>query len=212
MAGSPDHPIPLSLYKTLPRLTDSLPLILQNGVLICMRRFGLPPEPHEIRRKSKGVSMKSTRIRIFTIGAAVLLAVAAAIAQGMHHGHGGPGGDLNHILAFFTDKLDLPADQQNQAKAIWEKEKPAMEPLMKQMHQNHADMRALQASGPFDEVKTRALATQQAQTQIEMEVQHARIKSEMMQILTADQKAKLAQIEAKHEAHMGKHMPPPPTD
>ena len=36
--------------------------------------------------------MKSTRIRILTIGAAVMLAVAAAIAQGMH-GHGGPGGD-----------------------------------------------------------------------------------------------------------------------
>ncbi len=34
--------------------------------------------------------MKSTRIRILTIGAAVILAVAAAIAEGMH-GHGGPG-------------------------------------------------------------------------------------------------------------------------
>jgi|SRR5271165_13748 len=153
--------------------------------------------------------MKSTRIRIFTIGAAVMLAVAAAIAQGMH-GHGGPGGDFRHMLGFFTDYLDLTSDQQAQVKAIWEKEKPAMEPLMKQMHQNRADMRALQASGPFDETKTRALATQQAQTMIEMEVQHARIKSEMMQILTADQKAKLAQFEAKHEARMKEHMPPPP--
>ena len=73
--------------------------------------------------------------------------------------------------------------------------------------------RALEASGPFDETKTRALATQNAQTMIEIQVQHARIKSEMMQVLTADQKAKLAQIEAKHEAHMGHmkdHMAPPP--
>ncbi len=155
--------------------------------------------------------MKSTRIRILTIGAAVILAVAAAIAQGMHH-HGGPGGDFDHMLGFFTRTLDLTADQQAQAKAIWEKEKPAMEPLMKQMHQNHADMQALQASGPFDETKTRALAMQQAQTKIEMEVQHARIKSEMVQILTADQKAKLAKLEARHEGHMGKHMPPPPED
>jgi periplasmic protein CpxP/Spy len=156
--------------------------------------------------------MKSTRIRILTIGAALLVAVAAAIAQGMHHGHGGPGGGFDHMLGFFTRTLDLTTDQQAQAKAIWEKEKPAMEPLMKQMHQNHADMRALQASGPFDEVKTRTLATQQAQTQIEIEVQHARIKSEMMQILTADQKTKLASLEAKHEAHMGKHMAPPPEE
>ena len=67
-------------------------------------------------------------------------------------------------------------------------------------------MRALQASGPFDEAKTRALATPHAQTMIEMEVQHARIKSEMMQVLTADQKAKLAQFEAKKEARMQEHM------
>jgi periplasmic protein CpxP/Spy len=153
--------------------------------------------------------MKSTRIRILSIGAAVIiLAAAAAIAQGMHgmHGHGGPDGDFHHMLAFFTDKLDLTSDQQAQVKAIWEKEKPTLEPLMKQMHQNHADMQALEASGPFDEAKTRALATQQAQTMIEVEVQHARVKSEMVQVLTADQKAKLAQFEAKHQEHMREHM------
>jgi Spy/CpxP family protein refolding chaperone len=152
--------------------------------------------------------MKSTRIRILTIGAAVILAVAAAIAQGMHgmHGHGGPDGDFHHMLAFFTDKLDLTSDQQAQVKAIWEKEKPTLKPLMQQMHQNHADMLALEASGPFDEGKTRALATQHAQTMIEVEVQHARIKSEMVQVLTPDQKAKLAQFEAKHQEHMQGHM------
>lgn len=152
--------------------------------------------------------MKSTRIRILTIGAAVTLAVAAAIAQGMHgmHGHGGPDGDFHHMLAFFTDKLDLTSDQQAQVKAIWEKEKPTLEPLMKQMHQNHADMQALEAAGPFDEAKTRALATQHAQTMIEVEVQHARVKSEMVQVLTADQKTKLAQFEAKHQEHMQEHM------
>jgi len=151
--------------------------------------------------------MRSTRIRILTIGAAVLLAVAAAIAQGMH-GHGGPGGDLRHMF----NRLDLTSDQQSQVKAIWEKEKPTLQPLMKQMHHNHADMRALEASGPFDEAKTRALATQNAQTMIELQVQHARIKSEMMQVLTADQKAKLAEFEAKKEARMGKHMTPPPAN
>jgi len=86
---------------------------------------------------------------------------------------------------------------------------------MKQMHQNRANMRALEASGPFDEAKTRALATQNAQTMIELQVQHARIKSEMVQILTADQKVKLTEIEAKHEARMGHmkdHMAPPPED
>src|SRR5208283_460455 len=149
--------------------------------------------------------MKSTRIRILTIGATVLLAVAAAIAQGPH-GFGGPGGGFHRMLK----QLDLTADQHSQVKAIFEKEKPTMQPLMEQMRQNRDAMKALEASGPFDEAKTRALATQNAQTMVELQVEHARIKSQIMQILTADQKAKLAQIEANREERWGKHAPPPP--
>jgi len=151
--------------------------------------------------------MKSTHIRILTIGAAVLLVAAAAIAEG-RHGYGGPGGGFHHMLK----QLDLTSAQHDQVKAIWAKEKPALQPLMQQMRQNHSAMSALEASGPFDEAKTRALATQNSQTMIELQVEHARIKSEIMQILTADQKAKLAQMEANHEARMSKHMPPPPTN
>ncbi len=151
--------------------------------------------------------MKSTHIRILTIGAAVMLAVAAAIAQGMH-GHGGPGGDFRHML----NQLDLTSAQHDQVKAIFEKEKPAMKPLMEQMRQNHEAMKALETSGPFDEAKTRALATQNSQTMVELQVEHARIKSQIMQILTADQKAKLAQIEANRAARWSKHAPPAPPE
>jgi protein CpxP len=150
--------------------------------------------------------MKSTHIRILAIGAAVLLVAAAAIAEG-RHGYGGPGG-FHHMLK----QLDLTSAQQDQVKAIWAKEKAALQPLMQQMRQNHSAMSALEASGPFDEAKTRALATQNSQTMIELQVEHARIKSEIMQILTADQKAKLAQLEANRAARMSKHMPPPPAD
>jgi len=150
--------------------------------------------------------MKSTHIRILTIGAAVLLVAAAAIAEG-RHGYGGPGG-FRHML----QQLDLTSAQQEQVKAIWAKEKPTLQPLMQQLRQNHSAMSALEASGPFDEAKTRALATQNSQTMIELQVEHARIKSEVMQILTADQKAKLAQMEANREARMSKHAPPPPAD
>jgi protein CpxP len=148
--------------------------------------------------------MKSTRIRIMSIGSVVLLAVAAAIAQGMH-GHGGPGGEFHHMLR----QLNLTADQHAQVKAIWEKEKPAMQPLMQQMRQNHAAMKTLEASGPFDEAKTRVLATQNAQTMVELQVAHARIRSEIVAILTPDQKAKMAEIEASHQARITKDMAPP---
>jgi periplasmic protein CpxP/Spy len=158
--------------------------------------------------------MKSTRT-VLAIGAALILAVAAALAQGMH-GHGGPmGHDFEHMLGFFADRLDLTSAQQDQIKAIWQKEKPTLQPLMQQMKQFHSDMNKLEADGAFDEAKVRALATQQSQTMIELAVQHARIKSEMVQVLTADQKAKLAQLEAKHEQRMQERMqqtPEPPSD
>ena len=40
-------------------------------------------------------------------------------------------------------------------------------------------------SGSFDEAKVRELAAQQTQTMTELTVQHARIASEMVQVLTA---------------------------
>lgn len=159
--------------------------------------------------------MKSVRFRFLSIGAAVLLGVAALVAQGMHGRGGHMGFDFDRMLTFYADKLDLSSAQQDQIKAIWAKEKPTLEPLMQQMHQNRAAMKVLESSGAFDEAKTRSLATQNAQTMIELQVQHARIKSEMIQVLTADQKTKFAQLQAEHEGHMHGHMKDhgqPPSD
>ncbi len=160
--------------------------------------------------------MKSTRTRILVLAAAVMMVAAvAAVAQGMH-GPGGRGG-FGHMLGFYSDYLDLTSAQQDQVKAIWAKEKPTLQPLMQQMRQFHSQMNQIAESGTFDEAKVRALATQQSQTMVELAVQHARIKSEMIQVLTADQKAKLARLEAKRAARMQQRMermapPEPPSD
>ncbi len=150
--------------------------------------------------------MKSTHLRILTIGAAVLLVAAAAIAEG-RHGYGGPGRLSPHAQAARSDQRATGPGQVDLGKR---EARPAA--LDAAMRQNHSAMNALEASGPFDEAKTRALATQNSQTMIELQVEHARIKSEIMQILTADQKAKLAQLEANRAARMSKHTPPPPAD
>ena len=143
-------------------------------------------------------------VRFLSICAGVFIGTALLFAQGMHS-HG-PDGEFSHMLGFYTAKLDLSSAQQDQMKAIWEKEKPTLKPLMQQERQNHEAMKALEESGPFDEAKTRALATQNSQTMVELQVQHARIKSEMTQVLTADQKTKLQQLEAEHETNMRSHM------
>jgi protein CpxP len=160
--------------------------------------------------------MKSIRTTVLVIAAVVTLAVVGVFAQGMH-GHGGPGG-FEHMLGFYADYLDLSSAQQDQIKAIWQKEKPTLQPLMQQMKQFHSQMNQLEQGGTFDEAKVRALAGQQSQTMVEMAVQRARIKSEMLQVLTPDQKAKFAAFQAKREQRMQKHMqhlqkaPEPPSE
>ena len=153
------------------------------------------------------VNMNQRR-KFWMIGGAMVLALVvagAALAQGMHHGMG-HGFGFDQMLNHYAEALDLTSAQQDQIKQIWAKEKPTLEPLMQQMHQSHSQMEQLTNDGTFDEAKVRALASQQSQTMVELAVQHARIKSEMLQVLTPDQRTKFAQLQAKHEQRMHDHM------
>jgi periplasmic protein CpxP/Spy len=159
--------------------------------------------------------MKSKSILLVSV--ALVLAVTAAVgisqtvkSAHMHGGMYGSGMFEGHMLHFFTDYLDLTDAQQAQVKDILAKEKPVMEPLMQQMAQSHQQIRELTVSGTFDEGKVRALATAQAQTMTEVIVQKARIESEMIQVLTPEQKTKLNEFMTKHEQRMMKHMQAPP--
>jgi Spy/CpxP family protein refolding chaperone len=149
--------------------------------------------------------MKLGRSKMSLAALAIVLMTAIAIAQP----HGGPrGGDFfgGPMLGFFTDYLDLSDAQRAQIKDIMAKEKPALEPLFKQEMQSHRQMMDLVQSGAFDEAKAQAIATQGAQIHAQLEVQHARVASEAYQVLTADQKAKLAQFMAKREQRFEQHM------
>jgi len=149
--------------------------------------------------------MKLGRSKMSLAALAIVLVTGIAIAQP----HGGPrGGDFfgGPMLGFFTDYLDLSDAQRAQMKDIMAKEKPALEPLFKQEMQSHRQMMDLVQSGGFDEAKAQAIATQGAQIHAQLEVQHARVASEAYQVLTAEQKAKLAQFMAKREQRFEQHM------
>jgi len=136
---------------------------------------------------------------------AIVLVTGIAIAQP----HGGPrGGDFfgGPMMGFFSDYLDLTDAQRAQIKQIMAKEKPALEPLFQQEMQTHEQMMALIQSGTFDETKAQTIATQGAQVHAQLEVQHARIANEAYQILTADQKTKLAQFISKREQRFEQRM------
>jgi periplasmic protein CpxP/Spy len=149
--------------------------------------------------------MKSHRTKIFIAVVALVVLGAAAVSQTMRkagygRGHGMFGG--GHMLAFFVPRLDLTDAQQSQVKDIMAKEKPTLNPLFLQLAQARQQMRQLEENGSFDEAQVRALAAQQSQTITELIVQKARVESEMLQILTPEQKTKFKELMDKHEQRM----------
>lgn len=139
--------------------------------------------------------MKAKYFKILAVVLLLAVVAAVAVSQTMRRSHmrgdgmfGGP------MLGYFVHKLDLTDAQQAQVKAIMAKEKPAIQPLMLQMAQSHTQLRDLVISGNFDENRVRELASQQSQTMTELTVQHARIASEMVQVLTPEQKTKLTTL------------------
>ena len=151
--------------------------------------------------------MKTKYFKIAAVVLALTVVAGIAVSQTVRRAHmrgdgmfGGP------MLGYYVHKLDLTDAQQAQVKAIMAKEKPALQPLMQQVAQGHSQLRDLVMSGTFDEAKARELASQQTQTMTELTVQHARIASEMVQILTPDQKTKLAALINQHEQRMMNRM------
>ena len=153
--------------------------------------------------------MKLSRSR--TLAALLTLGLSATFAFSQTPAPAHRGG-INHILGYYTDVLDLTEAQQTQIKAIWTKEEPTLQPLMQQLKQTHTQMQQLEEAATFNEAQARSLASQQAQTLIDLTVEKARMKNEMFQILTAAQKTKLQSVEARHQQHFQNSSEAPPTE
>jgi periplasmic protein CpxP/Spy len=161
--------------------------------------------------------MKSSYFKILAV--ALILAVLAAIgvSQTVKRAHlradgafgggmwGGPGFG-GPMLGHLARSLDLTDAQQSQVKEIMAKEKPTFQPLMLQMAQTNQQVRQLVLANGFDEAKVRELASQQTQTLTELTVQRARVESELLQVLTPDQKTKLSAIITEHQQRFMNHM------
>jgi len=153
-----------------------------------------------------------SRITTMTGIGALALALIAGVAfahgaedgkpmhRGMHGGMMGMGMGMG-----FLHQLNLTEDQHAQVKQILQVERPNMKPLMKQEFQSRQQMMQLITSGPFDQAKVTALASQEAQVHMQLEVEHAKIASQIYGLLDSTQKAKVADIMAKHQQRMQQH-------
>jgi Spy/CpxP family protein refolding chaperone len=164
--------------------------------------------------------MKSIRFRLLVAALAVLLGSAIAKSQTAADApppppmHGHEFGMHGEMIGFLAKQLNLTDDQKAQMKAVMQKQHPVMKPLFEQQHQIDVQLRQY-VEGTFDQAKVQALATQKAQVEAQITVQQTRIHNQLYQMLTADQQAKVKELEAQHEARMQQHMqqePPAPPE
>ena len=159
--------------------------------------------------------MNSIRFRILVAVLAVMLGAALAKAQTADTApppppmHGHEFGMEGRMMGFFAKYLDLSDAQRAQMRAVLQKERPAVKPLMEQLRQAHEQLKPYE-EGTYDEAKVRALAAQQTQTVVELAVQETRIHNELFQLLTPEQQTKMKEFEANREARMQQRMQNPP--
>jgi protein CpxP len=139
---------------------------------------------------------------VFTLFAGMALAQGGGADSPMHHRHGGFMGGMELPLR----QLNLTDDQKAQIKQMFQAEKPAMKPLMQQEHAARTQMIQLITSGTFEQAKVAAVAAQESQIHMQMEIEHAKMASQIYQLLSSDQKAKVADIIAQHQQHMQQHL------
>jgi protein CpxP len=158
--------------------------------------------------------MKTIRFRFLIAALAALLGGAIAHSQTADttpqmHGHAF--GMRGPMMGSFAKYLDLSDAQRDQMKAVMEKEHAAMKPQMQQLRQLQQQLKQYE-EGAYDEAKVQALVAQQSQALVQVKVQETRIHSELFQLLTPDQQAKMKEFEANREARMQQHrQDAPPT-
>ena len=104
---------------------------------------------------------------------------------------GGPGGHRDGLGPLARD-LNLTDDQKAQIKKIqdsFETSRKAFREQLRSLHESEPDPLS---GGAFDEAAVRAAAQARANVQIELEVSHARMMSQIFTVLTSEQKAQLA--------------------
>jgi Spy/CpxP family protein refolding chaperone len=175
---------------------------------------GILPTDNSIIEKEREMKLKLKKMSGFiAIACALLLATVVGFSQqGRPPGpppgggfHGGPG--PRDGLGPLARDLNLSDDQKTQIKKItdsFEESTKALRDQLRTLHESEPDPLS---GGAFDEAAVRAAAQARANVQVELEVAHARLMSQVFAILTTEQKAQLAAKRQEFEQRRGEGPP-----
>ena len=163
--------------------------------------------------------IKRTKLAAFALAAVAGMALAVAAFPGQEGrgpgGHGGPGGPRGphggNLVEHLSRALDLTDAQKAQVKQIEDSLRESTKSLDAQLQKSGGGGPLDGFKDGFDEAAVRSAAQARAAVHVELEVAHARAMSQIYALLTAEQKAKLADLRQQFEQHRpGPGGPPPP--
>lgn len=124
-------------------------------------------------------------------------------------GRGGPMGQPGPAGDLMLRRLNLTDAQRDQVKQIMDNHKDDQKALMDRLRPAHEALDTAVTASPLNEGAVRGAASELANVESDLAVERARIHQEVLQILTAEQKAQLAKQQAEmktRRAEMEKRM------
>jgi Spy/CpxP family protein refolding chaperone len=156
-------------------------------------------------RKSRILSIIGT---LLVAGVTFAAAAGPRGVGGPGHGgrgfHGGPGacaafdGEGHGPLGRALHRLDLSVEQRHRIEALVDAHRDATEPLRAKLAAGFRDRLDTGLDTTFDEAAVRAGAEEHARVMVELRVARARLHAEVLAVLTAEQRAQLTEMKARH--------------
>ena len=176
--------------------------------------------------------MRATTGSMLSIGTTITVAVMTAALAGAHPqntsdgsgqpagrgrggpmgrfggpgGRGGPGGPMMALGPIM--RLNLSDAQREQVKGIVDSHRDEHRAVAERVRAAHDALEAAVTADQFDEGTVRARSAEAASVDADIAVAQARLRTEVLQILTADQRAQLKKLETDIRARRREHAPP----
>jgi periplasmic protein CpxP/Spy len=122
--------------------------------------------------------------------------------MGRRGGHLGPGGPMMGFLPRLGRELQLTDSQRDQVRAIGLSHRDEWKALADRARTAHEALMAAVTADGVDETLIRAKSADVAAVDADMAVARARAHAEFVQILTADQKTKLKELQTQMKTRM----------
>jgi Spy/CpxP family protein refolding chaperone len=149
------------------------------------------------------------KTRKVAVGAFVAMAFLV-LAAGLSHAHGARRGGGEGFPGTYPerllDRLGATAEQKAQIRETLGKYRPEAEPAVRQLAAERQALRRMIRDGAADENAIRAQSAKVSSLEADLAVVRARAAKEVRSFLTAEQIAKLGELEAERERKAGRHM------